>query len=463
MFSTLDPTTRERYKIAHLLRRAGFGYTPEELARYTTMGFDAAVSELVNFDAATDYAADAGLSLAKYDYDKPEPLQRYWIGRMLFTKAPLQEKMTLFWHSHFATSDSKIHNRWDMWQQNIIFRTQALDPFGSILKSIARDPAMLIWLDNANSHKKKPNENFGRELMELFTMGVGNYSEDDVKACARAFSGWGVKNSPPPANEPHRPFQERGIFLFREKDHDDSVKTYLGQTGAFDGDDIIDILVQQPATARFISRKLWQFFVWENPDQSIINRLAQVYFDSNYSIRAVVEAIFRSPEFVSDDAFHALIKSPVEFLIGTLKHLNVSDIPDDMAMALKRMGQELFHPPSVAGWPGGRAWITTATFYERANVINTLLTARANRTDLIDPHALTPGSVTTLEAVVDYYTDLMLHRDIANNDRQDLLGYLQAGDGFRVADLGNVNARTTDEKIRGLLHLVMTSATYHLN
>ena len=462
MFSTLDAATREKYKIAHLLRRAGFGCTPDEFARYTVMGFDAAVSSLVSFDPAQDQAVGKGLSLASYDYDKLEPLQSYWIRRMLYTAAPLQEKMALFWHSHFATSDAKIHNRWDMWQQNQIFRSQALGSFDVLVKAVAHDPALLIWLDNANSHKKKPNENFGRELMELFTTGVGNYTEEDVKASARAFTGWTVKNSPPPANVPHRPNQVRSTFVFRDKDHDDSTKTFLGQTGAFDGDDIIDILVQQPATARFISRKLWEFFVWANPDQNIVNRLAQVYFDSNYSIKAVVEAIFRSPEFVSDDAFHAQIKSPVEFLIGTLKALNVSDMPADLPMALKRMGQDLFHPPSVAGWPGGRAWITTATFYERLNTINTLLTQGENRS-LLDSHILTSTTLSSPNAVVDYYADLLLHRDIAENDRQDLIAYLGAGDGFRTSDLADVNARTPDQKIRGLLHLMMSSATYQLN
>ena len=464
MFSTLDPALREKYKVAHLLRRAGFGYTAEELAKYTALGFDAAVTDLVNFDPNVDYAAD-NLKQPVFDYDKLEPFQTYWIARMFYTKAPLQEKMALFWHSHFATSDAKVHNRWDMWQQNQIYRNQALDTFDSLLKSVARDPAMLIWLDNSSSHKKKPNENWGRELMELFTMGVGNYSEDDVKSSARSFTGWSVKNSPPPPGVPQRPNQVRGEFLFREKDHDYDNKTFLGQTGPFDGDDILDILVQQPATARFISRKLWEFFVWEQPDASIINRLSQVYFDNNYSIKAVVEAIFRSPEFVSDDAFHSNIKSPVEFLVGTLKYLNVSNVPTGLPAALKNMGEDLFHPPSVAGWPGGRSWITTSTFYQRANTINTLLTYRSNikNAPLVDPAVLTPTSATTPSAVVDFYADLLLHRDIADNDRQDLINYLTAGDGFNSNDVGNVSSHTVDEKVRGLLHLMMTSTSYQLN
>jgi uncharacterized protein (DUF1800 family) len=330
------PVDEERGRIAHLLRRAGFGSSPGELDAAVARGFDATLDGLLNPTDDHD-AADDDLSQISFDLTKLNDAQRWWLVRMRYTSRPLVEKMALFWHGHFATAVSKVggKNLDLMRQQNDLFRSQGLGSFHDLLLAVSKDPAMLIWLDGRLNHKNAPNENYGRELMELFTLGIGNYSEDDVKAAARSFTGWTLDKS--------------RQFTFNAKDHDDSVKTFLGQTGNFDGTDIVSILAAQQATAKFLATKLARFFVSDPPDDGLVSDMANTYLSSNYDIRSVLRTMFKSDAFSSDAARHALIKSPAEFVAGTLRTLNVATSGVGQPAIMQMLGQELFNPPNVAG------------------------------------------------------------------------------------------------------------------
>ena len=287
-------------------------------------------------------------------------LREWWFREMLTTPTPMAEKMTLFWHNHFATSQQKVRFTPLMYRQNVTLRRNALGNFGSLLREMARDPAMLIYLDGANSRKEQPNENFAREVMELFTMGEGHYSEADIKEAARAFTGWSVD-------------RESSHFMFRRGVHDYGKKTVLGKTGNFDGDQIIDVLLGKPQTAQFITRKLWKEFVSTSPDDIEITRLANIFGESGYNIAKLMRAMLSSDAFYAPENRAALIKSPVEFVVGTMKTFDIETAnlrPFVLASAL--LGQNLFAPPNVKGWPGGEAWINTSTLLGRKQLLDRL-------------------------------------------------------------------------------------------
>ena len=287
-------------------------------------------------------------------------LREWWFREMLTTPSPLTEKMTLFWHNHFATSQQKVRFTPLMYQQNLMLRRNALGNFGTMLREIARDPAMLIYLDGANSRKEQPNENFAREVMELFTLGEGHYSEKDIKEAARAFTGWSVD-------------RDSGKFLFRRPIHDYGNKTVLGKSGNFDGDQVIDILLARPETAQFITRKLWREFVSMTPDEAEIAKLAERFRASGYDIAKLMRAMLTSEAFYAAENRAALIKSPVEFVVGTMKQFEI-DTPNlrPFVLAAALLGQNLFSPPNVKGWPGGETWINSATLLGRKQLIDRL-------------------------------------------------------------------------------------------
>jgi uncharacterized protein (DUF1800 family) len=269
--------------------------------------------------------------------------------------------MTLFWHSHFATSQQKVRLAQLMYRQNALLRHEALGNFATLLHGIARDPAMLVYLDNARSHKSAPNENFAREVMELFTMGEGHYSEHDVKEAARAFTGWSLD-------------RETGTFLRRPAWHDTGEKTLLGRTGGFDGAEVLDILLARPETAEFICAKLWKEFVSPTPDAREVKKLAGIFRDARYEMKPLLRAMLLSDAFWAPENRGTLVKSPVELVIGTLKLLDVRPMELRPAViACATLGQNLFAPPNVKGWPGGDAWINSATLLARKQVAERLL------------------------------------------------------------------------------------------
>lgn len=375
-------------RAAHLLNRAGFGGSPREINELYAMGLHGAVDYLVDYESM-----EAGIEPPAFtresipdlpdrremrgaDAEKRRELQRqrrrtnqawinqlrgWWFERMRTSPRPLEEKLTLFWHGHFATSFQKVKSAHAMFQQNNTFRSNAAGSFEDLVVSVSKDPAMLFYLDGAQSKKESPNENYSRELMELFTLGEGNYSEKDIAEAARAFTGWTVN-------------RKARTFRNAPRRHDNGEKEFMDRTGRFDGADIIRIILEHPAAAEFMSRKLWEFFAYFDPEPSIVSELAAKMRKSDYQLRPVLKLMFTSEAFYSTRAGRTQIKSPVQWLIGSLKVME-SPLPDPglctyMAASL---GQTLFEPPNVKGWEGGSAWITTANLLHRYNLASVLV------------------------------------------------------------------------------------------
>ena len=369
--------------MAHLMRRAGFGATYEEIERRAAVGYAATVEELLSPLEQPDL--DRHL-LDRYFVDwremnALEVNQAYLTYRMINTQRPLQEKMTLFWHGILCTGNSKCEHGRQVQDQLDMFRALGMGSLRDLLLGLSRDPAMVFYLDNCMSHKDAINENFGRELLELFSMGVGmdgqaNYSEDDVKECARAFTGWTITNAIP--RYPYGRYESQ--FIFNSADHDGGEKTFLGETGRFGGEEIIDIIVRQPATARFIARHLYNFFVADEPqvpawqetpprDPEAIKLMEDAYFESNYSIAAMLRTMFNADFF--QNARFAKVKSPAETVAGTMRLVQDFTHPKPglhpIAMEIRYMGQDLMNPPTVEGWHTGAEWIDSGTLVERIN------------------------------------------------------------------------------------------------
>jgi hypothetical protein len=284
----------------------------------------------------------------------------WWANRMLATRRPLEEKLTLFWHGHFATGQNKTRDYRMMLQQNEMFRARASGKLRDLLVGILKDPAMLVYLDNGENIKSHPNENFGRELLELFTMGVGNYSEHDVREAARAFTGW---------------TNDALVFRFDKSQHDFGQKTFLGRTGPFDGEDILDIILARPVTAEFLAAKLYRFFVREEIADAVRADLARTFRESGYQLKPLLKRIFLSKDFYSTPAVATQVKSPVHLVISTYKKLGLREVPTipDFGRMTASLGQSLFDPPNVAGWAGGRTWITPSVLMSRGNLFRGVL------------------------------------------------------------------------------------------
>jgi len=417
----------ERVRVAHLLRRAGFGANEQELDEYTQLGFDGTVSRLVEYESQPDVP----------DRVAPERvgLQLWWLEKMLRTQRPLQEKMTLFWHGHLTSGLRKVGDPNALYAQNRAFRANALGSYGEMLRGISRDGAMIRWLDLNTNRKASPNENWARELMELFTLGLGNYSEDDVREAARAFTGWSATPD--------------GRFAFNRAQHDGGPKTILGQTGAFDGDAVSDMLAAHPATAHFLAGKLFRFFAYPDPAPEVVDHLAAIYQGSGGSIKAVVEGILRSPEFSSERAYRGQIKSPAELVVGAMRTLGAEQVPPQAAQAMRLLGQELFNPPNVAGWFGGRSWINAATLLGRFNALGTLADQLGGPDLGGRPVAAHLQGASGSEARVQRVLDLLVDGDASPDERGALVGYAQQARG--------------DEQARGLFRLAMALPTYQLN
>src|ERR1700737_2208790 len=393
MFAPLPAQKWNNATAAHLLNRAAFGGTPAEIEAASNRGLTATVHEFVEVsgDAAKvpppawakprniremrmeiKGAKDRGENfqekarqLRMMEGEEILDLRHWWLDRMMNGPAPLLEKMTLFWHGHFATSVQKVRDGYFMWLQNDTLRRNALGNFGTLVKKISRDPAMMIYLDLQQSRKEHPNENWARELMELFTVGIGNYSEQDIRESARAFTGYRVDMT-------------TQQFRFAPFQQDKGVKNFMGRTGAFSGDDIIDILLQQPASAQFIGRNLWRYFVEDDPSPQVVDVIAERIRARNYDMRPVLREMFSSAEFYSDRVMRTQIKSPVQYIVQTSKLLESQLPPPIVAQnAMRQIGQILFAPPNVKGWDGGRTWISTSTLLFRYNFANYLINGDA--------------------------------------------------------------------------------------
>ena len=369
--------------MAHLMRRAGFGAPFEELEARVAKGYEATVEELLRAEEKPDWEEDVARRhmIGGHLGNAMPEIQGFWMQRMIATTRPLQEKMTLFWHTILCSGDSKLDHPETMDTHIDMVREKALGRYPDLLVALSRDPAMIIYLDNRYSHKDSINENYGRELLELFSMGVGNYTEDDVKMAARAFTGWTLA----PAMNSFIPYQRHAFkFQYDPEDHDDGEKVFLGQRGRFNGDDIINIIARQPATARFIARHLYDFFVadevqvpaWQTTpprDPAAVNVLADAYLQSNYDIRSVLRVLFNSDFFKDESVWYARVKSPVEVVVGTMRlvgdHLTPAPGIESLVGAAGGMGQILLNPPSVEGWHGGKEWINSGALVNRVNFV----------------------------------------------------------------------------------------------
>ncbi len=414
----IDQSSRwDHDKARHLLNRAGFGIPLSKVDEMVQVGPERCVDALVNYEQYPDNLDAPDFITPRSDYRdyrdmmldaaddaderrkvyaqvrsrqraEVERLKRWWLNQMAVTTRPLQEKMALLWHSHFATSAKDIKDPKYNYDINQVFRTNATGNFRKLVFEVGKTPAMLNYLNNKQNRKGKPNENWARELMELFTMGIGNYTEDDIKEAARAFTGYTEIN---------------GTFQFQERQHDFGEKTFLGQKGDFDGADIVNIIMEQPETARFISHKIWEYLVYENPDEELVEELAGVLRANNYELKPLLAAIFMSQEFYGAKAMQGQIKSPAQYLVMVMDQLRLKTSDMRLAsVALRGLGQDLFYPPNVKGWPGNRTWINTNTLLLRYNIpAYVLMGERAPGGRALDLDEVAMGSMMGMEGMED--------------------------------------------------------------
>ncbi len=388
----------ESEKVAHLLRRFGLGASEAELDYYGKDGLKGAVDKLLGYKSNSwKFDVDPMAFANGQGVVNIRVAQGIWYLRVLATQNPLEEKMTIFWHHHFAVSGEKVDNSFALMNYVDTLRFHATGNFRDLLRAASKDPAMIFWLDNQENVKGKPNENFAREVMELFTMGIGNYTEADVQEAARAFTGWsygiplrggralGTKSSP----------RRNDKYSFNDAKHDAGVKTVLGRTGQLSGDDVIDLLCDRPETPRFIVKKLWEWFVYPEPDTKTVDKFATIFKNASLDISALLKAIMLSEEFYSEKAVRTVVKNPIDFCVATARQMGIGEaamqrVRDGIAnpqineqnglniglvraagpaflvhASTKSMGMELMYPPDVSGWRVGSYWVTSATMVER--------------------------------------------------------------------------------------------------
>jgi hypothetical protein len=410
-WSEYQPDAQRPWSLAqagHLYRRAAFGATWDQLQQALSDGPQRTLDRLLRPQA--DIAAFNRI------YDEYETsgtgsanaLRAWWLRRIILTPHPLLEKMTLFWHSHFATNGAKVKNTRLMRQHVQLLRSHALDSFRTLLKTISRDPAVLIYLGAETNRKALPNENFARPLMETFTLGPGHYTEKDVREAARSFTGW---------------FVLRSRLQYIPREHDDNIKQILGQKGKFTGEDVIRIILGQRAAAQSLVHKLYRWLICEieEPDAKLVAPLAQS-FAKNYDILKLAEKMLRSNLFFSPAAYRRRIKCPVEFALGIVKPLEGVISTTQLAQDLAGIGQNLYHPPTVKGWTGGQHWINSATMVERHNLALALMRGSGPYADKLNPWAVAKKhGYSTPESATGFLLDLFLQGDLEPDVRDALL------------------------------------------
>jgi uncharacterized protein (DUF1800 family) len=472
---------------AHLLRRMGFGGNEEE--RNTLVGKgsrEAAVDYLLNYNSIDNNTMEQLLTTS-FDFSQGpadnqtfnlNEIRRWWTTRMVTTRRQFEEKMTLFWHNHFATSSSKVQDVL-MYVQNLTLRQNALGRFDDLLLKVAQDPAMLVWLDSTTSTKTAPNENWARELQELFTMGINdvvtgqsNYSEDDVKQIARAFTGWRFRRTQ--GNQ--SPF---AYTTFIDNNQTDlGAKTIYGVTANYTGQDVITLVAAKPATGRYLVKKLFEFFVYpldlnSAADKATIDKFANVYATSNHSIKDLVRAIFVSDEFFSTRARFGLVKMPVEYVIGAVRMLQANYIPGTSSQRetllynrAGTMGQRIYEPPDVAGWDMNGGWISTATMLERFNFANTFITSRPNNTPVqgayVTTAQLTTWTKANVKKTVGRFLEVLGPLEVDSPTVKELRRYLTMNDQGNSVDWV-ISDANVDKKVRGLVHQILCLPAFNLN
>jgi uncharacterized protein (DUF1800 family) len=446
-------------RISLLLRRAGFAAPPSDLERYQQLGWEATLQELLHPETQ-DEALDALLGSLRgnlLDLQNLEDVQTWWLYRMVQSRRQLLEKLTLFWHGHFAVANYKVNNPLLMHQHVELLRSHALGRFDDLLLGVAQDPAMLIWLDGATNRRNAPNENFGRELLELFTLGIGNYTEAEVQAAARAFTGWSLRNGTD--------------AFFDDNQHDAGEKTFLGHSGPLDGGDVLGIVADHPATARRIAGKLFAFFAYPHAEPEVVEPLAQTYLTSGHDIRAVCEAIFRSDAFVSERSRFEHVKSPVEYVVGSVRVLGATVRERDLVGLLRQLGQELLNPPNVAGWPGDTAWINPSTLVGRFNFASRLSSARGQSGDggelkLLDLLGMPKPDLTDASGAVDRVLKSLGELELSPEAHAALVDYVHSAltypPGFSAQPNPAQQQAASEARLRAALHLALASTDYQV-
>lgn len=456
--------------MAHLMRRAGFGASRFEIEQLSATPYETVVDQLLRPEEQPE--------LDKFEFYRYHPqaesswtylhVQMDWLHTMRNGSRPLQEKMALFWHHVFATAASKVGASYVLAAQVRLFQRQGMGNYKELLLELARDPAMIFWLDNQENHKRAPNENWGRELLELFSIGVGNYTEKDVFEASRAFTGWSFRS-----NESSWRWGQFGwSFDYRPEDHDIGEKTFLGHTGRFNGEDIIDIIVQQPACARFIARHLYSFFVADEPpvprwsieaprDPEAVDMLAEKLIEANYEMKPVLHALFNS-DFFKESTFQK-IKNPVEVVVGTLKLTGDLDGPDlgwkTIPLECTYMGQDLLNPPSVEGWHTGREWINSGALVRRVNFVADYVrdTSHPGIQDIVR-RITSHGQAITVEALVDRCLDLMGPVEASEETRASLI--TKAGGDAEVSWESDEQYIDVSRRIGEMLALIAGTREY---
>ncbi len=427
-------------RVVHLHRRAGFGATWAEIQRDINDGPDASIDRvlrgIVDSKPARFPPLIQGIGDAAVGSNNPERLKAWWLLRMLVAECPLREKLALMWHNHFATSNEKVGNLAAMRLQNESFYSLGAGKFGTLLNAVARSPAMLVWLDAPSNRKGRPNENLAREIMELFCLGEGNYSEQDIRELARCFTGWEVK---------------REKFRFNRYQHDTGTKTILGETGEFGGEEGVAIVAKQPAAPLFIAMKLVKFFVMEEPEPTteLLAPLAQELRDNDLQVAPVVRRILSSNLFFSKIAIGRKVRSPVELAVGFLRALEGSTSSYELAKNVKTLGQGLLYPPSVKGWDGGRTWINSSTLLGRSNLIRGLLDSdktRFGRESL--PDYLRGQGAKKVDEVIDLFEETLFAVEIPSAARDRIR---------QLAGTGNDEA-----KLKDAVHALCTLPEFQL-
>lgn len=459
-----NPLDDAETRLRHLLRRTSFVALPAEVERYRGVPVERVVDDLLAQASIDDSAAENMIADFRFDAQKPADVIGTWLTRLMHTERPVVERMTLFWHGLLTSGLTKIPKQYHyvMLTQNQFFRDHAFDRFDVLLKGIVRDPAMMLWLDIQDSKKGHPNENYARELMELFTLGAGKYAEQDVRESARAHTGYSLE-------------KERG-FVFRPAQHDAGSKTFLGETGNFDADNIVDIVLKQDAAPEHFARALFGFFAYPNPEPEVIAPIALVARQSGFEAKQVLRAVLTSQAFYSRKAYRAIVKSPVDFSIGALRLFESEIDPRTIVGAMRAMGQTLFDPPNVAGWPGGRTWLGTSTWFARVNGAAQLI----NGGVFAEGGATKPGKATrpagnapkivaakinalfattpaSADDAIDQASRAMIDGWIGEKARATLREYLDEGGGY-----ASLPKTTQEQRLRGLAALLLASPEYQL-
>jgi uncharacterized protein (DUF1800 family) len=462
--SVLHVPITNAMQIGHLLRKAGFGASAQDLATYQSLSFESAVDRLLNYQQVSDDDMENRLNALNLTLNGPgaiADMQRWWLLRMAWTQRPLLEKMTLFWHGVLTSSFRKVGGPnvfARMIVQNNFLRSHAFDTFDNILLGITADPAMLMYLDLTKSHKNAPNENYARELMELFTIGLKNYTQQDVFGAAAALTGWHVLGQSMTAR-------------YIPADHNNLEKTFLGKRGNFDYKDIIHMLTNHPAAPWFICRKLFTFFAYENPSNEDLNPLVDTYVKSGHNMGAVMRTLLLSQQFSSSKAYRSRLKSPTEFVVGIYRALHIQGNGKGLGNMTTLIGQTLFDPPNVAGWPGDKVsayWLNSGTWMARLNYIDLLLVNRNQRAAYEPPDLqsiVNANKIDSPEHFVDYFASFLLDGNLTSDRRAQFINYFTASNvsrGYQQITLTNGKSYPLGN-VRGTLYLMLASPEYQLN